>query len=118
MQNYSKNHINGHSSKRVAISVGLLKIKNKKHILYAHDPGHDTFLWMLERLNSGWLRQERSYIAPVAIGATMRAGVAGKVYKSADSNFKVGVWYCMLMLRVEYDASPHFSVCSIVTVRT
>lgn len=42
----------------------------------------------------GWLDDRRSYIAPVAIGATMRAGAVGtvvKVFEGAGATTKVKV---------------------------
>lgn len=38
----------------------------------------------------GWMNDARSYIAPVEIGAVMRAGTVGEVIKSNHPNFKAG----------------------------
>src|SRR5687767_2871143 len=38
----------------------------------------------------GWMKQTRSYIPPVEIGAVMRALAAGRVVKSAHPNFAEG----------------------------
>ncbi|MEO9890936.1 NADP-dependent oxidoreductase [Aurantibacter sp.] len=38
----------------------------------------------------GWLKDRKSYIEPVGIGAVMRAGTVGEVIKSKNQNFKIG----------------------------
>jgi len=38
----------------------------------------------------GWMNEGKSYIAPVEIGAVMRAGSVGEVVASKNSKFEVG----------------------------
>src|SRR5437868_11757744 len=38
----------------------------------------------------GWIREGKSYIAPVEIGAVMRAGAVGQVIASKNPKFAVG----------------------------
>src|SRR5262249_6263551 len=38
----------------------------------------------------GWMNAGRSYVAPVEIGAVMRAGGAGRVIESRSADFSVG----------------------------
>ena len=40
----------------------------------------------------GWINNSRSYIPPVQIGEVMRAGTAGKIIKSKNTNFQVGTY--------------------------
>jgi hypothetical protein len=49
-----------------------------------------TLYLSLDPAMRGWMNEGKSYIAPVELGAVMRAGGIGKVVESKDPNFKPG----------------------------
>jgi NADPH-dependent curcumin reductase CurA len=49
-----------------------------------------TLYLSLDPAMRGWMNEGKSYIAPVELGAVMRAGGIGKVVESKDANFKPG----------------------------
>ena len=49
-----------------------------------------TLYLSLDPAMRGWMNEGKSYIAPVELGAVMRAGGIGKVIESKDPNFKPG----------------------------
>jgi NADPH-dependent curcumin reductase CurA len=49
-----------------------------------------TLYLSLDPAMRGWMNEGKSYIAPVEIGAVMRAGGVGKVVESKDTRYKAG----------------------------
>ncbi len=59
------------------------------------DPGPGDVLVAVQYLSldpamRGWMDEGKSYIAPVELGAVMRAGGVGRVVASSDANFALG----------------------------
>src|SRR5262249_19020471 len=85
-----------HQFRLAARPVGLPKRNDWNYVEEpVRDPGPGEVLikvlyLSLDPAMRGWMNAGRSYIAPVEIGAVMRAGGAGRVIASANPAFTVG----------------------------
>jgi NADPH-dependent curcumin reductase CurA len=65
-----------------------------------------TLYLSLDPAMRGWMNEGKSYIAPVELGAVMRAGGIGKVIESKDANFKPGDFVSGTTGVQEYAVAP------------
>lgn len=85
-----------HQFRLASRPVGLPKRSDWNYVQEpVRDPGPGevlvkTLYLSLDPAMRGWMNEGRSYIAPVGIGEVMRAGGAGRVIASGNSEFAVG----------------------------
>ena len=65
-----------------------------------------TLYLSLDPAMRGWMNEGKSYIAPVEVGAVMRAGGIGRVVESNDANFKPGDFVSATTGAQEYAVAP------------
>lgn len=92
----SFSHLLNHQIRLAARPVGLPQPSDWSHTTEAvTEPGDGgvlvkTLALSLDPAMRGWMNEGKSYIAPVEIGAVMRAGGVGTVIASNHSAFQVG----------------------------